>query len=180
MKQLSGGQLRRVELVKALISQPQILLLDEPTTGLDPVARRDFWEQIAQLKNDSISVVLSTHLMDEAQNFENVAIFSEGKILANGSPEMLCQNFAKERLILKFSDTKENFADDLKKMIDGKSLDLSYEDSHSSHVIRGLGLKKLMQDLTEQFGDRLVHLSFDEASLSDVYFALAGEDLERA
>ncbi len=87
---LSGGMQRRVELAKGLIHSPSVLLLDEPSTGLDPGARRDLWQYLRMLRDDEgVTVLVTTHLMEEAEYCDRLAILSEGKLVALGSPEEL-------------------------------------------------------------------------------------------
>lgn len=87
---LSGGQKQRVALALALVNDPQILFLDEPTTGLDPQARRNVWEIIENLKNKSKTIILTTHYMEEAEKLCNrIAIIDMGKIIATDTPENL-------------------------------------------------------------------------------------------
>lgn len=84
---LSGGMQRRVELAKGLIHSPSVLLLDEPSTGLDPGARRDVWQYLRTLRDEEgVSVLVTTHLMEEAEHCDRLAILSEGKLVALGSP----------------------------------------------------------------------------------------------
>src|ERR1700749_3488055 len=87
---LSGGMQRRVELAKGLIHSPAVLLLDEPSTGLDPGARRDMWQYLRTLRDqEGVSILVTTHLMEEAEHCDRLAILSEGKLVALGSPEQL-------------------------------------------------------------------------------------------
>jgi ABC-2 type transport system ATP-binding protein len=90
VRALSGGLQRRVEIAKALLHTPKLLLLDEPTTGLDPGARRDVWAHLRQLRaREGTTVLLTTHLMDEAARCDRVAIIHEGRIVALGTPDAL-------------------------------------------------------------------------------------------
>src|ERR1700744_1007406 len=87
---LSGGMQRRVELAKGLIHSPAVLLLDEPSTGLDPGARRDMWQYLRTLRDqEGVSILVTTHLMEEAEHCDRLAILSEGKLMALGSPAQL-------------------------------------------------------------------------------------------
>ncbi len=87
---LSGGMQRRVELAKGLIHSPAVLLLDEPTTGLDPGARLDLWQYLRMLRDEEgVTVLVTTHMMEEAEYCDRLAILSEGKLVALGSPEEL-------------------------------------------------------------------------------------------
>jgi ABC-2 type transport system ATP-binding protein len=87
---LSGGLRRRVELAKSLLHKPRLLLLDEPSTGLDPGARQALWEHLAELKKEgSLSVLFTTHLMDEAERCDRLVILDEGAVAAEGAPAAL-------------------------------------------------------------------------------------------
>jgi ABC-2 type transport system ATP-binding protein len=89
-EQLSGGQRQRFSIAVALVHEPKVLFLDEPTTGLDPQARRNLWELVTQIKNGGVTVILTTHYMEEAQVLcDRVAIMDEGKIIALDSPNNL-------------------------------------------------------------------------------------------
>jgi ABC-2 type transport system ATP-binding protein len=89
-KELSGGQKQRFSIATTLINQPKIIFLDEPTTGLDPQARRNLWELIKNIRNKGTTVIITTHYMDEAEQLcDRVAILDEGKIIALDSPDKL-------------------------------------------------------------------------------------------
>lgn len=90
VEMLSGGAKRRLVIARALINQPQIIILDEPTTGLDPQARRLVWQKLRRLKEEGVTMLLTTHYMEEAaQLCDRLAIMNDGLILAEGSPEEL-------------------------------------------------------------------------------------------
>ncbi len=86
---LSGGLRRRVELAKGMLHRPQVMLLDEPSTGLDPSARIDLWQTLRSMANDGITVVLTTHLLEEADKADRLAIMFQGRIIAEGTPDSL-------------------------------------------------------------------------------------------
>lgn len=87
---LSGGLRRRVELAKCLLHEPRVLLLDEPTTGLDPTARRDLWTALSDMRRQSgMTIVVTTHLMEEADTCDRVVILHDGRIVAEGTPNAL-------------------------------------------------------------------------------------------
>jgi lipooligosaccharide transport system ATP-binding protein len=94
VSKLSGGMKRRLLVARGLLGSPQILILDEPTTGLDPQARQNLWEKIRQLKRNKVTVLLTTHYMDEAEQLcDRLVIMDQGKIVARGSPrELIFQN----------------------------------------------------------------------------------------
>lgn len=98
-KTLSGGQKRRAEIARALFSNPEILLLDEPTTGLDPETRQVVWNLILDLKSKKgLTVFLTTHYMEEAANADHVVIINKGKIIVQGTPAMLKEKYSKDLL----------------------------------------------------------------------------------
>ena len=92
-KELSGGQKQRFSIATTLINKPEIVFLDEPTTGLDPQARRNLWELIQQIRSDGTTVVITTHYMDEAEELcDRVAIIEKGKIISLDTPSNLIDN----------------------------------------------------------------------------------------
>ena len=102
---LSGGLRRRLELAKGLLHRPGLLLLDEPTTGLDPGARRDLWDYLSLLREkDNITIVLSTHLLDEAERCDRLAILHQGHVVAVGTADSLKQEIGAEVVVMEARD----------------------------------------------------------------------------
>ena len=100
MKELSGGQKQRFSVATTLINDPKIVFLDEPTTGLDPQARRNLWDLVRNIRNKGTTVIITTHYMDEAEVLcDRVAIIDAGKIIAMDSPDRLIDSLG--RLVLK-------------------------------------------------------------------------------
>jgi ABC-2 type transport system ATP-binding protein len=98
---LSGGQQRRIELAKGLLHAPRLLLLDEPTTGLDPGGRRDLWQYLAHLRDASgVTVLVTTHLLEEAERCDRLAILDGGRLVAEGSPEALKKQIGGDVIVL--------------------------------------------------------------------------------
>jgi multidrug/hemolysin transport system ATP-binding protein len=98
-KHLSGGQKRRVEIGRALISNPEILILDEPTTGLDPETRQNVWKVINRLKNEfHLTIFLTTHYMEEAATADYVIVINRGNIVAQGTPNDIKEQYSKDHL----------------------------------------------------------------------------------
>ena len=103
---LSGGMKRRLTIARALVNEPDLVLLDEPTTGLDPQARHLVWERLFRLKQRGVTLVLTTHYMDEAEQLcDRLVVMDKGKIVAEGSPRQLIdQHSTREVLELRFGD----------------------------------------------------------------------------
>jgi lipooligosaccharide transport system ATP-binding protein len=113
---LSGGMRRRLTIARALINQPEIVLLDEPTTGLDPQARHLVWERLFRLKRQGVTLVLTTHYMDEAEQLcDRLVVMDGGRIVAEGSPRDLIERHATREVVeLRFpGDSQQPFADKL-------------------------------------------------------------------
>ncbi|MDT8718013.1 ABC transporter ATP-binding protein [Clostridium sp. 19966] len=103
---LSGGQRRRADIARALLHEPELLILDEPTTGLDPVSRKAIWQTVRDLQqNNGTSVLLTTHYMEEAASADYVVIMGHGKILAKGTSSQLKTQFAHDTLTLEVHDS---------------------------------------------------------------------------
>lgn len=105
---LSGGMKRRLTIARALISEPDILMLDEPTTGLDPQARHILWDRLFRLKEDGVTLIITTHFMDEAEQLcDRLVVMDKGKIMAEGSPAQLIKKYStKEVLEVRFGSDK--------------------------------------------------------------------------
>ncbi len=113
VESLSGGMKRRLSIARSLINEPQLLLLDEPTTGLDPQARHVLWDRLYRLKQQGVTLVLTTHYMDEAEQLcDRLVVMDQGRIVAEGSPRSLIEQYStREVLELRFTaGTNEDLA----------------------------------------------------------------------
>jgi lipooligosaccharide transport system ATP-binding protein len=101
---LSGGMKRRLTIARSLVSEPDVLILDEPTTGLDPQARHLVWERLYRLKSEGVTLIITTHYMDEAEQLcDRLVVMDRGKIVAHGAPrELIAQHSTREVLELRF------------------------------------------------------------------------------
>lgn len=118
---LSGGMKRRLTIARALVSEPDILMLDEPTTGLDPQARHILWDRLFRLKEDGVTLIITTHFMDEAEQLcDRLVVMDKGKIMAEGSPAELIKKYStREVLEVRFgSDRNKEVAPILREMCD--------------------------------------------------------------
>jgi len=121
LKKFSGGLLRRVELAKALLHSPAVLLLDEPTAGLDPAASQDFWKYLKRLRDQHrMTILLTTHSMEEAERCDCLSILSNGQIVSTGSPYQLKSDIGSEVVAIRTSDP-EQLAQDLRKALNLES-----------------------------------------------------------
>jgi lipooligosaccharide transport system ATP-binding protein len=121
VESLSGGMKRRLTIARALVSEPEILMLDEPTTGLDPQARHILWDRLFRLKEDGVTLLITTHFMDEAEQLcDRLVVMDKGSIMAEGSPAQLIKDYStKEVLEVRFgSERNSQMADDLRQLCD--------------------------------------------------------------
>jgi ABC-2 type transport system ATP-binding protein len=105
VRTFSGGMRRRLEVARSLLHRPRVLVLDEPTTGLDPQTRRALWDKLHELRRrDKMTIFMTTHYMDEAENCDRLAIIDHGKLVAEGTPEALRRRAGAERVVLSTED----------------------------------------------------------------------------
>jgi len=115
VEDLSGGMKRRLTIARSLINRPEILLLDEPTTGLDPQARHLVWERLFRLRQEGVTLVLTTHYMDEAEQLcDRLVVMDDGRIAAEGSPaQLIAEHSSREVVELRFDDEHAGLAAEL-------------------------------------------------------------------
>ena len=166
VEKLSGGLKRRVELAKGLLAKPEVILLDEPTTGLDPGARKDLWQFLRG--QDGLTVLVTTHLMDEAELTDQITILHEGLVVAEGTPADLKRGVGDELLELSCADP-EALQWDLKARFGLDPLVLDH-----TLRIQAENAHRLIGDLVEAFGDRVDRVSLSHPSLEDVYIQKTG------
>ena len=176
---LSGGQKQRLALACALVGDPQILFLDEPTTGLDPQARRQLWELIEEFKRAGRTIVLTTHYMDEAERLcERVAIMDHGKIIALGSPRELVASIGVEHVV-EFSVSAATQPLDLAEL---RALEGVRDVRADNGVVRmqvtalHRAVPALLAELVRR-DIRLTELRTHSATLEDVFVTLTGRHL---
>jgi ABC-2 type transport system ATP-binding protein len=138
---LSGGMKQKLSLACALIIEPKILLLDEPTTGVDPVSRREFWDALADLSSQGITIVIATPYLDEAERCTRVALMHEGRIHQTGTPRELRDHLGLQRLVVRASELSraEDVLDETKGINDaqrfGDHLDVMVEDARTGEEL---------------------------------------------
>src|ERR1017187_3421772 len=104
---LSGGMKQKLALACALVPQPRVLLLDEPTTGVDPVSRREFWDALAHLSADGLTILVATPYLDEAERCHRIAFMHQGRFLELGTPKELCASLGAKRIELRTEDLRK-------------------------------------------------------------------------
>lgn len=177
---LSGGQKQRLALACALVGNPDLLFLDEPTTGLDPQARRQLWDLITQFKKDGRTILLTTHYMDEAEQLcDRVAIIDHGKVIALGTPRELIASIGIEHVI-EFSSGDGTLDLAALGALPGVT-SVNPSDSSVQLQVRELhhAVPALIEELTRQ-GRPLTELRTHSATLEDVFVALTGRHLRDA
>jgi ABC-2 type transport system ATP-binding protein len=178
---LSGGQRQRLAVACALVGDPELLLLDEPTTGLDPQSRRQLWDIIRELRGQGRTVLLTTHYMDEAERLcDRVAIVDHGKVIALGSPRELIVNLGGEHVIeFAVEDGDGQLALD-RAMLSGlpavRSVRTEGDHYCLSVVEPHVALPALLNQL-QQEKRQLASLTTRHASLEDVFVTLTGRHL---
>jgi ABC-2 type transport system ATP-binding protein len=165
----SGGMQRRLELAKGLLHRPSVLLLDEPTTGLDPGARRDLWQYLRILRDEEhVTVLVTTHLMEEAERCDRLAILNEGKLVALGTPIELKQEIGGDVITVDTSDAeslaqriRERFFGDTQ-VLDGQ-VRLERKNGH-----------RFITELVEAHPGEISAISVSKPSLEDVFIRRTG------
>jgi len=183
VKKLSGGQKQRLAVATALVGEPRLLFLDEPTTGLDPQSRRELWDVIRNCRRQGRTVMLTTHYMEEAERLcDRVAIVDRGQVIALGTPAALIAGLGGDHVV-EFSLEERaremppaTFWEELPTVTSSRSEDGRYQLSVAQpHVL----LPALMQRL-EHTSWRLASLTTRHASLEDVFVKVAGRTIEQA
>ncbi|MFC7244256.1 ABC transporter ATP-binding protein [Catellatospora aurea] len=172
---LSGGMRRRLTIARSLINEPELLLLDEPTTGLDPQARHVLWDRLFRLKQQGVTLVLTTHYMDEAEQLcDRLVVMDGGKIVAQGSPaELIAKHATREVLELRFGIGEQAAAlDKLRRSVTGDRIE-ELPDRLLWYTAEG----DAALAATHALGLTPVTALVRRASLEDVFLALTGRTL---
>ena len=167
---LSGGQKRRVDIARALLSKPDILFLDEPTTGLDIQTRKSIWDLLYRLQRDEeMTIILTTHYLDEADEADQLYIIDHGKVLAQGSAAEIKSQYASNLLKIRFKNLQ-----DLEKilpnnMVVEKEKDLEYSLSPKSQLEA--------VDYLTQVREKIAGFEFRPGTMDDAFIALTGREV---
>jgi ABC-2 type transport system ATP-binding protein len=173
---LSGGQKQRLAVACALVSDPELLFLDEPTTGLDPQARLSLWDVVERFREGGGTVLLTTHYMEEAARLcDRVAIMDHGQIIAQGTPLELIESLGADQII-EFRVTKEIAEDTLTSLPAVTHLHKREDDYSLTVAEMGVALPALLEEIKRQQSE-LVSLTTHQATLEDVFVSLTGRML---
>ncbi len=178
LRSFSGGMIRRFEIARALLTEPRVLFLDEPTVGLDPQARARVWEVIEQLKRRGVTVFLTTHYMDEAERLcDRIAIIDHGRIIAEGSPEELKSMVGGDTLYLRAASRMD--AEKLLAIAKGYGEARLAEDGLTVVLVTKDAPSKLPRIIEEAraAGARISETRYTRPSLNDVFLLLTGRSL---
>lgn len=168
-EKLSGGQRRRVDIVRALLHNPKILFLDEPTTGLDPKSRKLVWDYIDYLRKEKgMTIFLTTHYMEETRDADHVVILDKGEIIATGTPAELKTKYASSRLV--WYKAKSEAAE---QMISELSEKWNYDADHYNVFFEGEII-----DFLARHKDAICDFEIIKGSMDDVFLNLTGKELK--
>jgi len=166
----SGGMQRRIELAKGLLHHPGVLLLDEPTTGLDPGARRDLWQYLTILRDEEhVSVLVTTHLMEEAERCDRLAIMNEGNLVALGTPAELKSEIGGDVILLDAARDADSLAQHIRSRFHvattvlGNQVRIEQEAGH-----------RFVPDVVEAFPGEIQAISVSKPALEDVFIHRTG------
>ena len=167
---LSGGQKRRVDIARALLHGPDLLFLDEPTTGLDIQTRKSIWDLLYQLqREEGMTVVLTTHYLDEADEADQIYIVDHGKVIAQGSALDIKSQYATNILKIRFKERQQ--IESLKSS--GMSVE---QQSQLEYVLRPESEREAI-DYLVQVRDKLAHFEFRPGTMDDAFIALTGREV---
>ena len=167
---LSGGQKRRVDIARALLHGPDLLFLDEPTTGLDIQTRKSIWDLLYQLqKEEGMTVVLTTHYLDEADEADQIYIVDHGKVIAQGSALDIKSQYAKNILKIRFKERQQ--------IESLKSSGVSVEQQGQLEYIFQPESEREAIDYLVQVRDKIAHFEFRPGTMDDAFIALTGREV---
>ena len=175
INELSGGMKRRVLIAKALSHEPSVLFLDEPTAGVDVELRKDMWEVIKNLRNKGVTIILTTHYIEEAEAIaDRVAVINKGEMIVVDETSNLIKSLGQKTLTIDLHETVKTLPESLKNykltiINDGLSIDYQY-DSQSKQT----GITSLLQDMKEA-GLKLKDLNTEQSSLEKIFVELVKE-----
>lgn len=179
MEQLSGGQQQRLSIALALVNTPVVTFLDEPTTGLDPHARRNLWQTILDVRASGSTVVLTTHYMDEAEHLcDRIAIMDGGQVIACDTPDALIRSLPQDAVVKAISETPTGWTPEKLEQLPGAThAEIGENDLRIGTADVQATITSLLS-LAEHEEVRLSDLSSTSANLEDVFLSLTGRSYD--
>lgn len=179
LRMLSGGMKRRVLIAKALSHQPQILFLDEPTAGVDVELRKDMWNIVRKLRESGVTIILTTHYIEEAEEIaDRIGVISGGELLLVEDKQALMQKLGKKQLIVEIKESIETLPEALSNFdvaLDGASKLVYTYDTGGD----GTGITKLLQAINES-GLQLKDMQTTQSSLEDIFVTLVSDKSDKS
>ena len=172
VRALSGGMKRRVLIAKALSHEPQILFLDEPTAGVDVELRKDMWKIVRQLQDKGVTIILTTHYIEEAEEIaERVGVINDGELLVVEKKELLMENFGKKQLVIELREEVKEIPHTLYKhnvelMDDGLNISYTYDAKNE-----GSDIQELLKEVSDSELE-LKDIKINQSSLEDIFVDL--------
>ena len=168
---LSGGQRRRADIARALVHRPRLLILDEPTAGLDPQTRRNIWETITDLNRRSgLTVFLTTHYMEEAAGADDIVVINKGEIVAHGTPATLRESFCSDSMLVQPKDM-----DSVRKVLDGSGIEYNVE---NDTIVIPLASTLDSVPIIASLDGMMLSLEVRTGTLDDAFINITGEAIE--
>lgn len=168
---LSGGQRRRADIARALVHKPRLLILDEPTAGLDPQTRKNIWETITDLNRGSgLTVFLTTHYMEEAAGADDIVVINKGEIVAHGTPATLRESFCSDSMLVLPKDM-----DSVKKVLDGSGIRYNVE---NDTIVIPLASTLDSVPIIASLDGMMLSLEVRTGTLDDAFINITGEAIE--
>ena len=171
---LSGGLQRRAELAQTMLHRPQVLLLDEPSTGLDPAARSDLWRALGEARDEGVTVVVTTHLLEEAERADRIGILHQGELAALDTPAALQASIGGDAITLRTA-TPDTLAEAIRKRFGCKASVLD-----GAVRIEDANGPALAPQLYDAFRDQIEELTIGKPTLEDVFIARTGHRFHNA
>ena len=172
VRELSGGMKRRVLIAKALSHEPQILFLDEPTAGVDVELRKDMWKIVLQLQDKGVTIILTTHYIEEAEEIaERVGVINNGELLVVEKKELLMENFGKKQLVIELMEAVKEIPHTLHKLNveltdDGLNISFTYDTTNE-----GSNIQEVLKEVSDS--ELLLNdIKINQSSLEDIFVDL--------
>ena len=177
-KTYSGGMRRRLDLAASLVGDPQILFLDEPTTGLDPVARREMWVLVRRMVADGVTVLLTTQYLDEADELaDSLVVIDRGRVIADGTPDELKAHVGTQSLVVRPADPAD-VAALMRMLAESSGSEPTVQGARVTVAVSGAASVPAIMRRLDEAGIALEEMSLRSASLDEVFIALTGHVAE--